>query len=1004
MKSFGPFRLDTLNLCLWRAEERMPLTPKAFDLLRYLVERADRLVTQDEILEALWPETYVNPEGVRKYILELRKVLGDEPKHPAFIQTLPKRGYQFIAPVTEEQTVSLPSAGSQSTANIVGRDAALTELHRYFEMARTGRRQVVFVTGESGIGKTTLVDLFQQQAAQHPNLRLARGQCIEGFGGTEAYYPMLEAVGSLVRKAENDSLLQTLGKQAPTWLAQFPSLVKTEQRESLQREILGSTHGRMVREICEALEAICANDPLVVLLEDLHWADASTLDLISAFARRREPAKLLVIGTYRPVDVVLSQSPLKGLKHDLLVHHLCHEIAVERLEESDVAEYLAKEFPKHHFPPELAGLIHHNSGGNALFMVAIARDIEKRGLIAKDSGGWKLTAALQEIYCGIPETLQQMLDLQFEQLSAGERRILQCCSVAGERFSVWAASAMIEESATQIEETCDNLARRQQIIRSVGILAAADGTHSAHYEFRHDLYRQGLYRGLSSLHRSQLHRSLGERLMPICAAGKPELASEVALHFEEGRLYAQAARCLMVTAANSGRRLAHRDSLRALQHALELARLVTDDARTGLEIEILQRIGDAHYALGAMSDSVLVYEEAGARAAEAGLRAAQVDALARLAFPVWGFDPERGNQICEQAIAVSQAHGDPLLVAQSELAAACFRLVYDRWREEDAETCAVAHETICRLAGAAAHGHVHHVCVLAIQGQYEEALKQADAVMLATDSPAAYLLAFGAKTLSLISLGRLGEVLRIVRTGREFTEKYGEEPWLFIFREAWLRQLCFDCEGVLHLSKIVMRSDAEQHARQPRTMAMVAFGYAELYRGRWKEALHYFAKVRDSQETPHFFLHWRWRLRSQLGTIDAFLLAGDLENARREADSFLESALATGEPNLHAFAWEARARVAVATNDSARALECVEKALAILDRFTIPLVGWRVHATAWDVFRYARQDERAETHRLRAQEVIMQLANSFEPGEPLRESLLCAPPVRRILDRSVSAS
>ena len=102
MKAFGPFRLDTVNHCLWRANERAPLTPKAFDVLRYLVEHADRLVTQDELLEALWPETYVNPEGIRKYILEIRKVLGDRSEKPAFIETFPKRGYQFVAPVTDD--------------------------------------------------------------------------------------------------------------------------------------------------------------------------------------------------------------------------------------------------------------------------------------------------------------------------------------------------------------------------------------------------------------------------------------------------------------------------------------------------------------------------------------------------------------------------------------------------------------------------------------------------------------------------------------------------------------------------------------------------------------------------------------------------------------------------------------------------------------------------------------------------------------------------------------
>ena len=202
----------------------------------------------------------------------------------------------------------------------------------------------------------------------------------------------------------------------------------------------------MVREICEALESIAAQTPLLVILEDLHWADPSTLDLISAFARRRDPAKVLLLGTYRPVDVVLSQGPLKALKQDLLVRHLCHEIAMERLEESDVADYLAKSFSVESLPAGLANLIHRNSGGNPLFMVAIVQDMGNKGLIAVERGTLILTAPLEEVYPGIPETLQQMLEIQLEQLSPEDLRILQSGCIAGERFSVWAAAAMLDAS------------------------------------------------------------------------------------------------------------------------------------------------------------------------------------------------------------------------------------------------------------------------------------------------------------------------------------------------------------------------------------------------------------------------------------------------------------------------------------------------------------------------------------------------------------------------------
>src|SRR5271166_3870499 len=107
MKEFPPFRLDLVNQCLWhRSEEaddqRILLTPKAFAMLRFLVEHAGRLVTQDEMLEALWPDTFVQPEVLKSHIKDIRSALGDDPKNPRFIETLPRRGYRFIAPVADD--------------------------------------------------------------------------------------------------------------------------------------------------------------------------------------------------------------------------------------------------------------------------------------------------------------------------------------------------------------------------------------------------------------------------------------------------------------------------------------------------------------------------------------------------------------------------------------------------------------------------------------------------------------------------------------------------------------------------------------------------------------------------------------------------------------------------------------------------------------------------------------------------------------------------------------
>ena len=613
-----------------------------------------------------------------------------------------------------------------------------------------------------------------------------------------------------------------------------------------------------------------------------------------------------------------------------------------------------------------------------------------------------MTVPLKEVYPGIPETLQQMLEIQLERLSSEDLRILQSGCIAGERFSVCAAAAMLDASRASVEEACDRLANRQAFIRSLGIRNAPDGAPSPHYEFRHALYRQALYRSLSGLHRSKLHLSLGELLMRVCNARecdtrKPEWASELALHFEEGRDYERAARYLMLAAENAANRFSHRDSIQILRHALELVPSLGSAIGLELEIEILKRIGDTHYVLGEMSDSAASYQAAVDRAASAGLNIAHADALVRLAFPAWYLGSKRGSEVCQQAFEVSESLDDPLLAAQTRLIATQFRLLYDEWRGEQAEVRDAALQTIRHLSGSSIVHSVGHIYVQTMQGDYQEAHRQADSLINTTANPSAYVLGSGAKALSFLFQGRFGEMLQILRAGRESAEKNAEYPWMYIGGEAWLRLLCFDFDGVRRLSNIVMRSDAEQHAFWLRTVSRIASGYAELLQGNHLEAYQCFSQVGDRRITPKFFLHWHWRLYGRLGMIEARLQAGDIADAHRHSDEFLASALSHPCPNMHSLAWEIKSRVVRAETDLDSARACMDNALAILDKFDIPVAGWQVHRTAWDLYANEGDRERAEEHRRRAQELVMRIADSLEHDEPLRESLLTAPPVRRVL-------
>jgi DNA-binding winged helix-turn-helix (wHTH) protein/tetratricopeptide (TPR) repeat protein len=1009
MKLFHSFRLDTVNHCLWRADERVSLAPKVFDVLRYLVEHPGRLVTQDELLEALWPQTYVNPEVIKKYILGIRRVLGDNATTPVFIETLPKRGYQFVAAVKDERTTKAFDQIRYPPKKMVGRDITLSELERYLQIAVGGQRQLIFVTGEPGVGKTMLADVLHQRAALLPNMRIARGQCIEGYGGKEAYYPMLEALGQLVRENDSSLAAQTLSKRAPTWWVQFPALVEAEGREALRREIVGATPTRMVREICEALEVLTAEHPLILILEDLQWVDPSTLDFISALARRREPAKLMLVGTYRPTDVALSHSPLKALKQDLQVHQLSKEITLERLGESAISEYLTTEFSKSSFAPGLSNLVFRHSGGNALFMVAVVQDLVKRGLIVEDSGKWKLTQRLEDIDPGVPETLQQMLELQFEQLSAEEQRVLSSASVNGEHFSIWAITDTVEYEPEQIEDICEELAQRQQFIRSAGIQEVVSTIFCAEYEFRHSLYRQAIYKKLSDGNRSRIHRSLGKRFATVCTPERPEWASEVAFHFEHGHEHYSALQYFIIAAENATRKFAHRDALEILQHAQKLLPKIPSDSRAELEIKLCELIGEAHYALGEITEAVDAYEMEVTCASQANLERAEVKALSRLAYSASPIDSERGMAASRRAVLVSSRIDDPELLACTQILAAAFRILHDHWSQEDAQLLA-ANLEIVKSSGtplSVVHETLYASQAQILEGNYADALRimKAD---LASINPASgltpYLSTWGG-LLALLHNGEFGAFLGSVRAVLKIAKSNGNELWpgAFIGLEAWLRTFVSNFEGGRRLSETVLHTYFGRAARTPRVLALLAGGQAELGFEMPLRAQRLFEEVIE-MTAERFYLYWYWRMHARIGLARASLQLGNLGNARIHANSVLESALLTSDPAMQVLAWELKTKVAMAQTAWTDARRSIEAALLVLENSNVPVYAWCVHSTAWEFFRLQNDPETAASHRRMAKEGILALAYSFPQQESLLEIFLSSQSVRRIVEDTAATA
>src|SRR5262245_59244803 len=654
---FGDFCLDLTAEQLCRGDEPVRLTPKAFAVLRRLVEEgAGQLVSREELLRTGWPNTHVSEGVLKVIILEIRRALGDDPAAPRFIETVPRRGYRFVAPRT--RTTAAPSPVDAS-APLVGREGLLARLEEHLGRARDGQRRLVFLSGEAGIGKTTVLDAFLARAQGDPELLIASGTGLEHSGTAEAYFPVLEAVGRLLREPGADRIIALLESRAPTWLVQLPWIEPRGGREALQRQLLGVTKERMLREMGEALEALTAKTPLILVLEDLHWSDGATLDLLGMLGRRQERARLLVIGTHRSVDVG-SGHALGVLIQELRARRQCEDIALQSLCEADVGAYLAQRFGAGGSSPDLAVAVHRRTDGNPLFMVRLADELVALGVLREEAGRWSLHGRLDDIRHAVPESVRALIDKQIARLEPDAQRMLEVAGLLGDQFTAGAVAAALGENPLTVEERCDSLSR--QLVVPGALTMLPDGTPLAQYSFTHNLYPQVLGARVAPARRVRLHRRIGEWLANAFAPQPDAMCTQVAWHFEEGRDYPRAIRYLIRSAENTARRFAYRQAIQILQHALDLSADVP--ARVPeLEVEILERIGDAHYCLGEMSEAARAYEAEAARAADAALAAARIRALSCMVWPFGLIDPDRGIAAVEQAARLGAGCGDPRLHA-----------------------------------------------------------------------------------------------------------------------------------------------------------------------------------------------------------------------------------------------------------------------------------------------------------------------------------------------------
>jgi DNA-binding winged helix-turn-helix (wHTH) protein/predicted ATPase len=660
MTAFGDVRFNIQSGELHRDGRTTTLTPKAAAVLAALLEKAPGLVTKEELLNRVWGGRAVGDEAITSCIQEVRRALDDDARNPRYIETRHRRGYRLMVPaigLANRGRLVSTEAIAPEPVRLVGRAPELAELAQCLQHARSGQRQLVYLTGEPGIGKSALANCFLDQLHAEQPVRVAHGQCLDQHGAGEPYLPLIEAVTRLAGQQDGPAVRAIFSAEAPSWAPQMPSLWTRDERKTLEARGQ-ATRERMMRELTVALEAVASDVPLILKLEDIHWSDASTIDWLGHVARRPDPARLMILATFRPADAAEKKANLHALVTELVLHGCCREIELNPLGLEAIESYLKARLGEEKaatLSSRLAPLLLDRTGGNPLFMTSMVNQL------AHTSWDQPINQLMS-----IPHDVRRFIDRQIDELSKSDCDLLAAASVVRREFAAAAVAAALNVDVQEIEATCSRLARQGVFIVKGVSTTWPDGTLTERYSFRHDLHRQLLYDRLPATRRALSHERVGCRLEAAWTGQLEAIAAELAEHFELAGDLVRAIPHHQRAAAKAMRRGANEEAIEHLGRALKAIEYIPDEAeRTRIEVDLRVATGAAYMASkGYVAPEVLeAYTRAELLCDRLGDRAEIFPAI----WGQWMFRYARGElgharRLCARLLSLAESSGDATLM------------------------------------------------------------------------------------------------------------------------------------------------------------------------------------------------------------------------------------------------------------------------------------------------------------------------------------------------------
>lgn len=1029
---FGPFVLDGARRMLFREGQPVPLVPKALELLELLIEERERTLSKSELLDRLWPDTVVAENNLSVTMSALRKALGESAARPRYLQTLSRRGYRFVeAPEEASARDAAPLSSSPARLRrsvekpessrarvLVGREFERERLDARLERAYAGEGHVVLITGEPGIGKTALCESFLSSLANNPReVTVMRGRSLEQFGRGEAYLPWLEAWSALLAGEKGDLARSVLRRVAPSWCREFPSLFGADSAPPLDdgRDV---TRLSLLREMGDALARLAHDVPLVLVLEDLHWADAASCDVLRWICQRSRGQRWLVLGTFRSVEAGLLNAPLETLRREALAHGDCEEMRLGALSPAHVAACVAAHFATNDFPNELVSLLHRKTEGHPLFLTRLLSFLVQRGDIVDQAGVWRLARPLDRLELEAPEDVRAMVRRKLDSLDDDARRALAYASISGNEFSSRVLAALLEIDQAAVEERLQPLCSLHRLVEIIGEESWPDGQISARYRFAHALYQNELYASLVSSRRVLLHRRTADVLLSQGAvepsgADRARLAVTLAIHCERGREFSRAIEFLELAGRNAHRLCAYAEEERHYNRALELCEQLPEPARLERRALLLQPLGWALYDAGHTARAERVFQEMlehAERARSSALECEALNALSAISFLVGRLDLTRAHAERLRRCAAASNNGP-----QERYATACIAGCVAGLGRFD-EAFQLSQEV---LPGAERENDKRALACLYVNFGWAHAFRSEFA-----EAEASYTRAF--ERWVEISSIMAAECLHALGWIRAHRGRPSDALDSFVaaidlmrqrqceFRLArlpdgigWMRRELGDFAGASAHHRQGLERARARGARFFELSFAIEHARDSIELGDWAEAEHQLGFARTLLEAgvldvfPCFVRRAELKLSTARGAY--FLARGDAESAKACAETLRKLAALDPSREHQALALEQLARAHATLGELSDARQRLREAAAIVQQYPMPFIAWRVHALAWEVCERLGEVEAAAASRAHARQLVHDLTRGVR-DRALAAHFLALPSVARLRGGDALAS